>query len=185
MTQPAQQSLVWIDLEMTGLDPDTDDILEVAVAITDVQLNHVAHMTPLVIRQDPSRFSKMDNWNQEHHTKSGLWARALESSTTVEDAQSQVMSFIKQYCRPKESPLCGNSVWQDRRFLIKHMKEVDAYLHYRLIDVSTIKELAKHWFPQVGKQFVKKNAHRALDDIFESIAELQFYRERLFLKENS
>jgi oligoribonuclease len=185
MTQPVQQCLVWIDLEMTGLDPDTDDILEVAVAITDGQLNHVAHMTPLVIRQDPSRFAKMDNWNQEHHTKSGLWARALESTTTVEDAQTQVLNFVKQYCRPKESPLCGNSVWQDRRFLIKHMKDVDAYLHYRLIDVSTIKELAKFWYPQVGKQFTKKNAHRALDDIFESIAELQFYRERIFLKENS
>ncbi|MGE0174113.1 MAG: oligoribonuclease [Oligoflexales bacterium] len=185
MTQPNQTFLVWVDLEMTGLDPDTDEILEIAVVITDAQLNAVAHMTPLVIKQDPSRFAKMDHWNQEHHTKSGLWARALESTTTLEEAQSRVLGFMKQYCRPKESPLCGNTVWQDRRFLIKHMKEVDTYLHYRIVDVSTIKELAKLWYPELGKQFTKKNAHRALDDIFESIAELKFYRERLFPRQNS
>lgn len=171
--------LVWMDLEMTGLEPDRDTIIEIATLVTDGALNIVAEGPELVIRQDASLFDKMDDWNREHHTKSGLWQKVVSSNVSLADAERQTVEFLKAHMGPKESPLCGNSVWQDRRFLVRYMPTLEAYLHYRLVDVSTIKELATRWYPNV--KFAKaKGSHRALDDIRESLDELRFYRETFF-----
>lgn len=171
--------LVWMDLEMTGLDPDKDTIIEIATLITDGELNIIADGPELVVRQDPQLFAGMDDWNQEHHTKSGLWQKVITSKVSLAEAERLTLAFIQQHAGPKESPLCGNSIWQDRRFLVRHMPLVESYLHYRLVDVSTIKELATRWYPTI-KFIKKKGAHRALDDIRESLDELRFYRQTLF-----
>lgn len=171
--------LVWMDLEMTGLEPDRDTIIEIATLITDAELNIIAEGPEIVIHQDAALFDKMDDWNREHHTKSGLWKKVVESNVSLAEAEARTVDFLKANIGPRESPLCGNSVWQDRRFLTRYMPLLESYLHYRLVDVSTIKELAVRWYPQV--KFAKaKGAHRALDDIRESIDELRFYRERFF-----
>jgi oligoribonuclease len=176
--------LVWMDLEMTGLDPETDVIIEIATVITDSQLNVIAEGPDIVIKRDPALFSRMDAWNQEQHTKSGLWTAVINSTITESEAEKQTLDFLKKYVAHRESPLCGNSVWQDRRFLGRYMKQVEAHLHYRLIDVSTLKELGSRWHAQKSSQFTKKkNAHRALDDVYESIEELKFYRDALFIKD--
>ena len=175
----ANSRLVWMDLEMTGLDPDKDTIIEMATLITDAELNIIATGPELVIKQDANRFESMDSWNREHHTKSGLWAKVLASKVALEEAEGLTLDFIKQHCSLKESPLCGNSIWQDRRFLVRYMQTLEAYLHYRLVDVSTIKELAGRWYPK--HKFKKpKGSHRALDDIQESLDELRFYRQTFF-----
>ena len=172
-------NLVWIDLEMTGLNPETDAIIEIATLITDSQLNVIAEGPELAINQPPERFDKMDDWNREHHSKSGLWAKVLASTVTLAEAEQKTLDFIRMHCNPKESPLCGNSVWQDRRFIVRYMQQLDDYLHYRIVDVSTIKELASRWYP--NQKFKKpKGAHRALDDIRESLDELKFYRSTFF-----
>lgn len=164
---------------MTGLDPEVDTIIEIATLITDYDLNIIAEGPELIINQPPERFEKMDDWNQEHHTKSGLWKSVVESKLTLDDAESQTLAFLKQHVGERQSPLAGNSIWQDRRFLGKYMNRIDAYLHYRCVDVSSLKELGKHWFP--GKLFGgKAGSHRAMDDIKESVAELKFYRENFF-----
>jgi oligoribonuclease len=173
-------AMVWMDLEMTGLDPDQDEIIEIATLITDAELNVIAEGPELVIHQPEKRFAKMDDWNQEHHTKSGLWAAVLKSEISMADAEQQTLAFLKQHIGERTSPLCGNSIWQDRRFLARHMPRLEAYLHYRLVDVSTIKELTRRWYPDLGAYSKKVLSHRALDDIRESIAELKFYREKLF-----
>ena len=171
--------LVWMDLEMTGLDPDKDTIIEIATLITDGDLNIVAMGPELVVHQDASRFDTMDAWNREHHVKSGLWSKVLASEISLIEAERQTLDFIKEHCQPKDSPLCGNSIWQDRRFLVRYMQNIDTYLHYRMIDVSTIKELAGRWYPT--QKFKKpKGSHRALDDIQESLDELRFYRQTFF-----
>lgn len=176
-------ALVWMDLEMTGLDPDQNQIIEVATVITDSQLIILAEGPIIAIHQDPAVFETMDSWNREHHTKSGLWKRVVESTTTLEQAQELTLDFIKKHVKLKESPLCGNSIWQDRRFIAKHMKKLDDYLHYRLIDVSTIKTLAKLWFPtELRKIPEKESKHLAMDDIKESIEELRAYRTHFFIE---
>ena len=178
---PPPALLVWMDLEMTGLDPDRDAIIEMATLITDGELNLIARGPELVIHQPPERFAQMDDWNREHHSKSGLWEKVLASSISAAAAEAETLAFIKQHTGLRASPLCGNSIWQDRRFLARYMPALEAYLHYRLVDVSTIKELASRWYP--GVKFTKaKGAHRALDDILESVEELKFYRERFFQK---
>ena len=177
----APAKLVWMDLEMTGLDPDRDFIIEMATLITDTNLNVIAEGPEIVIRQPESMFKLMDSWNQEHHTKSGLWEKVIHSDVSQQQAETMTIDFIKQHVGPRESPLCGNSIWQDRRFIAKDMKQLDGYLHYRLIDVSTVKLLGKIWHPAALAVMVdKKSSHRALDDIKESIEELKLYRSLLF-----
>lgn len=171
--------LVWMDLEMTGLDPERDTIIEMATLITDGELNIIAQGPEIVIHQDASLFAGMDDWNREHHTKSGLWAKVVASEVSLAEAEQETVQFLKKHLGPRESPLAGNTVWQDRRFLARYMKELEAFLHYRLVDVSTIKELAGRWYPKV--RFSKrKGSHRALDDILESLDEMKFYRQALF-----
>lgn len=169
-------NLIWIDLEMTGLMPETDHILEIATVVTDQNLNVIAEGPCLIIHQPDSVLDAMDEWCTTHHGQSGLTQKVKDSTTSVEDAQQQTLEFVEQWVERGASPLCGNSIWQDRRFLIKYMPKLDAFCHYRNIDVSTLKELARRWQPEVLSGFEKKGSHRALDDILESIAELQYYR---------
>lgn len=176
----APSRLVWMDLEMTGLDPDRDVVIEMATLITDAELNIVAEGPEIVIQRAPELFETMDSWNREHHTKSGLWQKVVTSTITEAEAEEKTLAFIKEHIKERESPLCGNSIWQDRRFIAKYMKKLDAYLHYRLIDVSTLKILGTMWYAGDLKQVIeKKSSHRALDDIRESIEELRRYRTLL------
>lgn len=170
---------MWIDLEMTGLDPRTDRILELASIITDSQLNIVAHGPSLVIYQPDDVIENMDSYVHKMHTSSGLLERVRESVISIELAAVQLLDFIKSYSNPQTGLLAGNSVWQDRNFLHEYMPEVISYLHYRMVDVSTVKELAVRWYPGLP-QYQKKRTHRALDDIVESIEELRHYRSTLF-----
>jgi len=175
--------LVWMDLEMTGLNPDSDVIIEMATLITDPELNVIAQGPERVINRPAELFNRMDAWNREHHTKSGLWKKVIESPVTEREAEILTLNFIQQHISPKESPLCGNSIWQDRRFIAKYMKDLDQYLHYRLIDVSTLKTLGKMWYPEIIKSLKEKSSsHRALDDILESIEELRQYRSLIMLQ---
>ncbi len=175
--------MIWIDMEMSGLDPEKDVILEVATIITTGSLEIIAEGPDLVIHHDLELLKGMDDWNREHHGKSGLWNAVLDSTLSVDEAGRQTLEFITLHSQPRKSPLCGNSIWQDRRFISKYMKPVDQYLHYRMIDVSTVKELARRWHPGIlDKKTKKKGNHRALDDIRESIEELKFYKENLFAK---
>ncbi|KFZ29282.1 MULTISPECIES: oligoribonuclease [Pseudidiomarina] len=172
--------LVWIDLEMTGLEPDHDVIIEIATLITDQQLNVLAEGPVLAIHQPDARLAAMDEWNTRTHTASGLVERVQASDHDTAAAEQATLDFIKQWCTPKSSPICGNSICQDRRFLARYMPELEAYLHYRNLDVSTVKQLAKYWAPAVAAGVKKQGAHTALADIRESIAELQHYREHFF-----
>ena len=173
--------LVWMDLEMTGLNPNRDRILEIAVLITDHELNILAEGPNLVLHQSDESLSAMDEWNTEHHGKSGLVDRVRASTLDETSAEKELLAFLKQYCAPQSAPLAGNSVHQDRRFLQRYMSQIDAYLHYRLVDVSTIKELGRRWYPDAySKRPKKKGAHRALGDIHESIEELRYYRNAFF-----
>jgi len=171
--------LVWIDLEMSGLDPDTCEILEIATIVTDPDLVILAEGPELIIHQPDSVLEAMDEWCTQHHGDSGLTAAVKASKISLAEAEKLTVDFLKEHVEAGSSPLCGNSIWQDRRFLVKHMPTLDAFLHYRLIDVSTVKELARRWYPDVTAP-KKGESHRALDDIRESIAELSFYRERVF-----
>ncbi len=172
--------LVWMDLEMTGLNPDTDTILEIATIITDKNLNILAEGPNLVIHHTPEALARMDEWCRKHHGDSGLTRRALTSSLTLAQAEEATLAFIRQHVSERQSPLCGNSIHQDRRFLARHMPAIDAWLHYRMIDVSTIKELVRRWYPRVRIP-QKRGGHRALADIRESIAELRYYRRHVFI----
>ncbi len=180
MSQRSDDHLVWMDLEMTGLDPDRDTILEIATLITDNLLDVVAEGPVLAIHQRPHVLDAMDRWNREHHAASGLTERVLASSISMTEAEAQTLAFVQQYCPERTSPLCGNSIYQDRRFLARYMPAFDAYLHYRNIDVSTVKELVRRWYPHGPQPPEKKHSHLALDDIRESIAELRFYRQHFF-----
>ena len=172
--------LVWMDLEMTGLDVETDVILEIATVITDGDLNLVAQGPVLAVHRDEATLAAMDSWNTKHHAESGLVERVRRSAVGQTEAEAVTLAFVERHCAPQTAPLCGNTVWQDRRFLMRYMPVLNAYLHYRIVDVSTVKELARRWNPRLLDDFKKKNAHRALDDIRESIAELKLYRERFF-----
>ncbi len=177
---PRETSLLWIDLEMTGLDPEKDRIIEMAAIVTDVDLNLIAESHVITVHQPDSLLAQMDEWCTRQHGQSGLTARVRESKTTEAEAQQQMLAFLRQHTDKGVSPMCGNSIGQDRRFLVKYMPELVAHFHYRNIDVSTIKELAKRWKPSIMDGFKKKGAHLALDDIRESIEELRYYRRNLF-----
>ena len=172
-------NLTWIDLEMTGLDPDNDRIIEIATIVTDAQLNTLAEGPVLAIHQDEEILGKMDEWNQRQHGGSGLLQRVRESTIDEAQAIAQTMAFLGQYLEKGKSPMCGNSICQDRRFLARYMPELEAFFHYRNLDVSTLKELARRWQPEIYGGFTKTGTHLALDDIRESIRELQYYRERM------
>ncbi len=173
--------LVWVDLEMTGLDPETCRIVEIATLLTDGQLSIVAEGPELVISVPEEDLARMAPVVVEMHAKSGLTERIRRSTTTLEQAAQVTLEFLQQHCAPGSAPLCGNSVWKDKQFLERYMPEVTRHLHYRLVDVSTIKELARRWYPAAGAAPKKKERHRALEDIRESIEELRFYRDRFFL----
>ena len=174
--------LVWLDLEMTGLNVETNVILEIASLITDNELNLIAEGPDLVVSQPEEALARMDQWNREHHSKSGLLDQVKQSLVSVEEAEATTLAFISRHVEIHTSPLCGNSVWQDRRFLARYMPTLDHYLHYRIIDVSTLKELAHRWGPPELIENIKKNGtHRAMDDIKESVNELLLYRQQ-FIK---
>lgn len=177
----SDQNLVWLDCEMTGLDPDRERLLEIAVVVTGPQLEPRIEGPVLVIHQSDELLAKMDKWNQSTHGKSGLIDKVKVSTLTEEQAQEQLLEFVTQYVPKASSPMCGNSIGQDRRFLVKYMPKLEAFFHYRNIDVSTFKELAKRWSPQVYSAFKKQQKHTALADVHESIDELQHYRTH-FLK---
>jgi len=171
--------MVWIDLEMTGLEIETCSIIEIATIITDAELNIIAEGPNLAINVSDELLDAMDDWNTTHHTRSGLVERVRASTIDHAEAGRQTLAFIAEYVEAGVSPLCGNSVWNDRKFMEKEMPEVADYLHYRMVDVSTIKELAKRWYPEVDR-YHKLGSHLALDDIRESVAELRYYRQQVF-----
>jgi oligoribonuclease len=173
------QRMVWIDLEMTGLDIEKESIIEIATIITDGELNILAHGPNVAITVDESLIEGMDEWNTTHHFESGLVKRIREQGVNLSEAENMTLDFLKEWVDPNTAPLCGNSVWNDRRFLEKEMPLVADYLHYRMIDVSTVKELARRWYPEVDK-YPKKGAHLALDDIIESVEELDYFRSKVF-----
>ncbi len=172
--------LVWIDLEMTGLDPDRDRIIEIATLVTDTRLNILDQGPVIAVFQSDDLLTAMDEWNTRTHGESGLVDRVRASTIDEVEAERQTLDFVRRYVRKNSSPLCGNTICQDRRFLYRYMPKLEGYLHYRNLDVSTLKELADYWYPGVSGDFSKRSTHRALDDIIESIEELKFYRERLF-----
>ncbi|MDK9740339.1 oligoribonuclease [Vibrio sp. D404a] len=175
----SDQNLIWVDLEMTGLDPETHKIIEIASIVTDSELNILAEGPVLAIHQPDSELAKMDEWCTTTHTGSGLVKRVKESTVSEQDAVAQTIEFLEKWVPKGKSPICGNSIGQDRRFLYKHMPELEEYFHYRYVDVSTLKELARRWKPEVLDGFSKSGSHLALDDIRESIAELQYYRKTI------
>ncbi|TAN71329.1 MAG: oligoribonuclease [Methylobacter sp.] len=169
--------LIWIDLEMTGLDPDNDLIIEIATIVTDQNLNILAQGPVLAVHQSDAALAAMDDWNQQHHGQSGLIERVKASTVDSVEAERQTIAFLQQWVPENTSPICGNSIGQDRRFLYRYMPKLEAYFHYRNIDVSTLKELAARWAPAVKEGFKKESSHQALNDIVESIEELRYYRE--------
>jgi len=172
-------NLIWIDLEMTGLNPNTDQIIEIATVVTDAELNILAEGPMLAIGQTAETMSSMDEWNTNQHGKSGLTERVLASDITTQEAETATIEFLSKWVPHGISPMCGNSIHQDRRFLVKYMPELEAFFHYRNLDVSTLKELARRWSPESLQGFQKQGSHLALDDIIDSIKELQYYRSAL------
>jgi oligoribonuclease len=168
--------LIWIDLEMTGLKPESDHIIEIATVVTDKHLNVLAEGPVLAIHQPDSVLEAMDDWNRRQHGASGLAARVRASTTSVHDAERQTIAFLERWIEPGVSPMCGNSICQDRRFMAREMPELERYFHYRNLDVSTLKELARRWAPEAFSGFQKASTHLALDDIRDSIRELAHYR---------
>ena len=177
------ENLVWIDLEMTGLDPATDRILEIATLVTDKQLNLLAEGPVIAVHQDDAVLAAMGEWCTRQHGQSGLTERVRQSRASEADAERRTLEFLRQYLPANTSPMCGNSICQDRRFLARHMPELQRFFHYRNLDVSTLKELAKRWAPATAAGFTKESTHLALDDIRDSVAELKYYRESLFRPE--
>ena len=175
------QHLIWIDLEMTGLNPDTDLIIEIATIVTDKDLNILAQGPTMAVHQSDAALAAMDEWNQTHHGQSGLIERVKLSTIDDAEAERLTIEFLKQWVPANTSPMCGNSIGQDRRFLYRYMPQLEAYFHYRNLDVSTLKELATRWAPAIKEGFSKVSKHQALDDILESIEELRYYREH-FIK---
>jgi oligoribonuclease len=173
--------LVWVDMEMSGLLPETDRILEIAMIVTDGDLNIVAEGPVLVVHQEDAVLDRMDAWNKGTHGKSGLIDKVKASTLTEAEVEAACLAFLKQHVKSSISPMCGNTIHQDRRFMNRYMPKLEAYFHYRNIDVSTIKELCKRWQPEIAKGFSKQQAHTALADIIESVEELRYYREKLFI----
>lgn len=173
-------NLIWIDLEMTGLDTTKDHIIEIATVITDCDLKVLAEGPSLPIHQSDEVLAAMDEWNTRQHKKSGLTERVRKTSITVDLAEKETLRFLSILVEKNTSPMCGNSICQDRRFLAREMPQLEAFFHYRNLDVSTLKELANRWAPAISANFKKSNAHLALDDIYDSIRELKYYREHLF-----
>ncbi|MCW8878450.1 MAG: oligoribonuclease [Kangiellaceae bacterium] len=174
---PDSENLIWIDLEMTGLDPDQERIIEIATIVTDKNLNILAEGPVMAVHQPQSLLDAMDEWCTTHHGQSGLTQRVIDSTINEQQAEQATIEFLKKWVPVGKSPMCGNSIGQDRRFLVRYMPKLNDYFHYRNLDVSTLKELAVRWKPEMLKNFSKKNEHLALEDIKESIAELAFYRE--------
>ena len=181
MSDDRRQRMVWIDLEMTGLIPETCTILEIATVVTDAHLNVLAHGPNLAIHQPDAVLEAMDQWNTTHHGASGLTQRVKDSTVSMQEAQAQTLTFLKQHVDQGKAPLCGNSIGQDRMFLRLYMPKLEDYLYYRNVDVSSIKELLLRWYPESYLPPRKKSTHLALEDILESIDELKYYRERIFL----
>jgi oligoribonuclease len=175
-----KENLIWIDLEMTGLEPDRDRIIEIATVVTDKELTVLAEGPVIAIYQSDDVLRGMDEWNTRQHASSGLTERVRNSTASEAEAEQATLAFLRQYVDHGASPICGNSICQDRRFLIRHMPQLAAFFHYRNLDVSTLKILAKLWSPQISARFEKKSVHLALADIHDSIRELRFYREHLF-----
>lgn len=176
-----KENLIWIDLEMTGLDTVNDVIIEIATVVTDKYLNTLAEGPVLAIHQPDSILDGMDEWNRHQHGGSGLIKRVQESTITTQQAEQTTLNFLRQYVPAGASPMCGNTICQDRRFMARLMPELEAFFHYRHLDVSTLKELAKRWRPELPDRFTKRESHLALDDIYDSIAELQFYRQHFLI----
>ncbi len=170
-------NLIWVDLEMTGLDPDNDVVIEMATIVTDSDLNTLAEGPVIAIHTTDERLAAMDEWNTTHHTRSGLVDRVRASEYDERRAAAETMAFLEQYVPANSSPMCGNTICQDRRFMARHLPELEAYFHYRNLDVSTLKILMQRWRPELEGGFTKTGTHLALDDIRESIAELRYYRE--------
>ena len=179
MTESATP-LIWLDLEMTGLDPEQNVIIEIATLVTDSQLNIVAEGPAYAIAQSDAALAAMDEWNTKQHHASGLVARVQASKISVTQAEIETLNFLRKYLKPQESPMCGNSIMLDRRFLLRYMPQLEAFFHYRNLDVSTVKELAKRWRPDIAEGLNKEGQHLAMADIKESIAELAYYREQFF-----
>jgi len=179
MSECVAGNLIWIDLEMTGLNPDTDSIIEIATVVTDRNLQILAEGPQFAIRHGEARLLAMDDWNRHQHTKSGLWERVLESGTDHSHAEAETIAFLEHWVPSGKSPMCGNSICQDRRFLYRQMPALERFFHYRNLDVSTLKELARRWAPAVAKGFSKDSAHTALSDIRDSIDELRYYRAHM------
>jgi oligoribonuclease len=173
-------NLVWIDLEMTGLDPGRDRVIEIATVVTDKQLNVLAEGPVMAIHQDDATLAGMDEWNTRQHGASGLTERVRQSRATERDAELATLAFLARHVESGASPMCGNSICQDRRFLARWMPDLEKYFHYRNLDVSTLKELARRWAPAIAAGFHKESSHLALADILDSIEELRYYREHLF-----
>ncbi|MDX1346754.1 MAG: oligoribonuclease [Thiomicrorhabdus chilensis] len=179
----SDKNLIWIDLEMTGLDPKTHRIIEIATVVTDSELNILAEGPVIAVQTEQTDLDSMDEWCTTHHGNSGLTKRVQESGITMQQAEQQTLDFLKQYVPAGKSPMCGNSICQDRRFMVEQMPALEAFFHYRNLDVSTLKELARRWAPKVYQGHQKSGAHLALADILESIGELKHYREHLFKSE--
>jgi len=172
-----EDNLIWIDLEMTGLEPQQDQIIEIATVVTDANLVLLAQGPVIAIHQTDAIMNSMDAWNTSHHGDSGLISRVRKSNSSMADAEHETLEFLRNYVLPGKSPMCGNSICQDRRFMARLMPQLESFFHYRNLDVSTLKELARLWKPELVGGFVKKGAHLALDDILESIDELKYYRD--------
>ena len=170
-------NLIWVDMEMTGLNPDADRIIEVALVITDSQLNTIAEGPVLVVHQPDEVLNGMDKWNQSTHSKSGLIGKVKASRFSEAEVEAQMIEFLKQHVPPGASPMCGNSICQDRRFMVRSMPQLEAYFHYRNLDISTLKELVKRWKPEIANGLTKESKHEALADIYDSINELKYYRQ--------
>lgn len=179
--QKNSNNLIWLDMEMTGLDPINNVVLEVAVVVTDSELNVLAESPSYAIIQPDEELAKMDKWNVGTHTRSGLLERLKTNGVELAVAEAEILKLLKKYLNKGQSPLCGNTIHQDRKFIVRYMPKLEEFLHYRNLDVSTIKELCRRWYPEVITGFSKHNKHEALADIHESIAELKYYREKIFL----
>ena len=180
MPNARDDHLVWLDLEMTGLNPDSDRIIELACLVTDSNLNVIAEGPEPVVFQPESVLQGMDDWNTRHHNDSGLIEKVRSSNESESTVETQVLDFLKQHTEKRQAPLCGNSIWQDRRFLARYMPTLESWLHYRIIDVSSIKELVRRWYPSLPA-FDKQKTHTAMSDIRESIGELKYYQSRVFM----